>query len=137
MRWRGEMRRMDESKHRKLSIWNEIATWGTELPALLARILVAAKRADLPGRQKLQLEIIARRINMLFNGIGQTPPSEADDGALLEQLIQDTEMLRELITVANVTLDGLAKPAQEAVPQKPAVPMRDWRTSSHVDRPKR
>ena len=134
---RGEMRRMDESKHRRLSIANEIATWGIELPALLARILVAAKRADLPGRQKLQLEIIARRINMQFNGIGQTPPSEADDGALLEQLIQETEMLRELITVANVTLDGLAKLAPEAPPQKPAVRTRDWRTSSHVDRPKR
>jgi hypothetical protein len=130
MRLRGEMRRMDESKHRRLSIANEIATWGIELPALLARILVAAKRADLPGRQKLQLEIIARRINMQFNGIGQTPPSEVDDGALLEQL-------RELIAVANVTLDGLAKLASEAPPQKPAVRTRDWRTSSHVDRPKR
>jgi len=86
---------------RRVSLANEIATWSAELPALLAKILVAAKRTELPGRQKLNLEVTARRINTLFNAIGATPDAEADDGALLEELIQNTDRLRELTANAN------------------------------------
>jgi hypothetical protein len=128
---------MNETGHRRASIEKEVAAWGAELPALLARILVAAKRADLSGRQKLQLEIMARRINMLFNGIRQTPPAEAGDGAPLERLIQNTESLRELIGVANATLDGIGKLPPDAAPQKPGIRSRDWQTNSQASRYKR
>jgi hypothetical protein len=127
---------MDETRSRRVSLANEIATWSAELPALLAKILVAAKRADLPGRQKLDLEITARRINTLFNAIGVTPDAGADDDALLEELIQNTDRLRELITSAKGTVDAISKLPSSADPQSAAGGGREWR-SSFVNRIKR
>jgi hypothetical protein len=53
---------MDEERRRRLSIARELTTWGTAMPALMARIAQALKMPSLPGRQKLDLETLARRI---------------------------------------------------------------------------
>jgi hypothetical protein len=100
---------MDESQRRKLSIARELITWGVSMPALLARIAVALNMPNLPGRQKLDLEVWARRITASFNAIGETPDSEADDASLYDRLIETTDRLRELISAANAALDPLVK----------------------------
>ncbi len=100
---------MDETQRRKLSIARELATWGTDMPALLARIAGALKMPSLSGRQKLDFEVMMRRITTAFNAIGVTPDAEASDAMLYEQLIERTDRLRELIAAANGALDRLAK----------------------------
>jgi hypothetical protein len=74
---------------------------------------------------------------MLFNAIGEMPGPDEADAILYDRLIKRMARLRELIAANNATLDGIGKLPLEAVPQKPAVRTRDWRSSSHVDRPKR
>ena len=100
---------MDETQRRKLSIARELATWGTDLPALMARIAAALKIPTLPGRQKLDFEVMARQITSAFHAIGEPPDPEASDAALYAQLLDRTDRLRELIAAANAALDGLAK----------------------------
>ncbi len=98
---------MDEERRRRLSIARELTTWGVALPGLVARIAQALKMQSLPGRQKLDLETVARRITTSFNAIGETPDAEASDAALYDQLIENTDRLRELIAAANAALDRL------------------------------
>ena len=70
---------MDETQRRRLSIARELVTWGTDMPALMARISAALKIPTLSGRQKLDFEVVARRITTAFNAIGETPDGEADE----------------------------------------------------------
>jgi hypothetical protein len=128
---------MDKGMRPRLKIAKQVAAWGTELPALRVRIASALAKPSVPGRLKIELEVMARRITMLFNAIGQIPGPDEADAILYDRLIKRMNRLRELIAATNATLDGIGKLPSDAVPQKPAVPMRDWRTSSHVDRPKR
>jgi hypothetical protein len=100
---------MDESR-RRLAIAQELATWGTEMPALMTRIGEALKMPSLPGRQKLDLEVLARRITRTFRAIGETPPAETDEATLYDQLIENTDRLRELIPATNAALDRIGKP---------------------------
>jgi hypothetical protein len=100
---------MDEMRSRRLSIARELATWGVAMPALRARIAATLKMPALSGRQKLDFEVMARRITTAFNAIGETPDPEASDATLYKQLIERTDRLRELIASANAALDGLAK----------------------------
>jgi hypothetical protein len=100
---------MNRSRYRRLSIARELATWGTEMPALMARSDKALKMANLPGRQKLDLEVLSRRITRSFDQIGETPDAEADDAALYDQLIENTDRLRELIAATNAALDRVVK----------------------------
>ena len=98
---------MDEERRRRLSIARELTIWGVAMPALMARIAEALKMPSLPGRQKLDLEALARRITTSFNAIGETPDAEASDAALYDQLIENTDRLRELIAAANAALHRL------------------------------
>jgi hypothetical protein len=100
---------MNEKQQRKLSIARELATWGADMPALMARIAEALKSRSIPGRQKLDFEVMARRITTAFNAIGETPDAEASEANLYKQLIGNTDRLRDLIVAANVALDKLAK----------------------------
>jgi hypothetical protein len=61
----------------------------------------------LPGRQKLDLEVFARRITRAFDAIGETPDAGADDALLYHQLIENTDRLRELIAATNAALDRI------------------------------
>jgi hypothetical protein len=61
----------------------------------------------LSSRRKVDLEVMARRITTAFNAIGETPDAEASDGTPYEQLIENTDRLREVIAAANAALDGL------------------------------
>jgi hypothetical protein len=80
------------------------------MPALMARIAEALKSRSIPGRQKLDFEVMARSITTAFNAIGETPDdAEASEATLYKQLIGNTDRLRDLIVTANVALDRLAK----------------------------
>jgi len=63
----------------------------------------------LPGRQKLDLEVLARRITRGFNAIGETPAPEVDDATLYDRLIENRDRLRELIDATNAALDRIVK----------------------------
>jgi hypothetical protein len=77
------------------------------MPALMARIAEALKMPSLPGRQKLDFEVMARRITTSFNSIGEAV--DANDGTLYDRLVESTDRLRELIAAANAALDPLVK----------------------------
>jgi hypothetical protein len=79
------------------------------MPALFARIAAALKMPSLPGRQKLELEVVARRISASFKEIGEAADSDVTDAANYAQLIERTDHLRELIATANAALVGLVK----------------------------
>jgi hypothetical protein len=128
---------MDKGRSQRLRIARQVAAWGTELPALRDRIAGALATHSVPGRLKIELEVMARRITMLFNAIGEMPGPDEADAILYDRLIKRMDRLRELIAATNATLDGIGKLPPDAATQKPAVRTRDWRTSSHVDRPKR
>ena len=100
---------MDETHRRRLSIAREVVAWGADLPALLARIAVALKMSSLPGRQKLDLEVLARRMIATFKAIGEAAHSDATDEDNYAQLIERTDCLRELIAAANAALVGVVK----------------------------
>jgi hypothetical protein len=100
---------MDETHRRRLSIAREPATWGVAMPALLARIAAALEMPRVPGRHKLDFEVLARRIAATFKAIGEAADSETSDEVNYEQLIERTDRLRELIAAANAALDGLVK----------------------------
>jgi hypothetical protein len=73
---------MDETRRRRLSIAKELATWDTAMPALMTPIGKALKTPSVPGRQKLDLEVLARRITRASNAIGELPDADADDATL-------------------------------------------------------
>jgi hypothetical protein len=100
---------MNETRRRRLSIAKELATWGSAMPALMARVGAAQKMPSLSGRQKLDLEVLARRITRAFRAIGETPDAGADDAILYDQLIENTDRLRELIAATNAALDRIVK----------------------------
>jgi hypothetical protein len=102
---------MNETQQRKLSIARELATWGTDMPVLMARIAEVLKSRSIPGRQKLDFEVMARRITTAFNAIGETPDAEASEVKLYKQLIERTNDLRELIATTDASLDRVLKPA--------------------------
>jgi hypothetical protein len=70
---------MDETQRLRLSITRELVVWGMAIPKLLARIAAALKMPASSGRQKLDFEVMARRITTAFNAIGETPDGEADE----------------------------------------------------------
>jgi len=100
---------MDETHHRRLSIAKELLTWGIAMPSLLAGISEALKRPSLTGRQKIDLEIMARRINTSFNAIGETSEDKALDATQYERFIEDTDSLREQVAVAKAAFVRMAK----------------------------
>jgi hypothetical protein len=100
---------MNETQQRKLAIARELVTWGTDMPALMTRIAAALKNPNLPGRQKLDFEVMARQITTAFHAIGETPDAEASEEALYVQLLDRTDRLRELIAGTNAALDALVK----------------------------
>jgi hypothetical protein len=53
----------------------------------------------------LSTENSRRRITTSFNAIGETPNAEASDTTLYDQLIENTDRLRQLIAAANAALD--------------------------------
>jgi hypothetical protein len=73
----------------------------------MARIAEALEMPGLPGRQKLDFEVMARRITTSFNAIGET--ADANDGTSYDRLIETADRLRELISAANAALDPLVK----------------------------
>ena len=99
---------MDETERRRLSIATELVTWGKAMPALMARIVPVLKMPSVPGRQKLELEVLARRIAAAFKAIREAADSETGDEANYAELI-GTDLLRELIAAANAALDGLVE----------------------------
>jgi hypothetical protein len=101
---------VDDTRRRRLSIARELATWGSAMPALMTRISEALKIPTLPGRQKLELEVLARRITRSFDMIGVTPKPDVDDATLYDQLIENTDRLRNLIAATNAALDRIVKP---------------------------
>jgi hypothetical protein len=51
----------------------KLLTWGVAMPNLLSRLAAASKNPSLPGRLRLEFEIMARQINAQFNAIRDTP----------------------------------------------------------------
>jgi hypothetical protein len=100
---------MNETQQRKLPIARALATWGNDMPALMARIVEALKSRSIPGRRKLDFEVMARRITTVFHAIGEAPDPEASEAKLYRQLIERTDRLRELIAAAKAAVDGLVK----------------------------
>jgi hypothetical protein len=100
---------MDENQRRRLSIARELLTWGVDMPNLLIRLGKASKRSTLPARLQIEFEAMARRITTQFNAIGETPDADAADVTLYNQLIENTDRLRELIATANAALDPLTQ----------------------------
>jgi len=96
---------MDETRRRRLSIARELVTWGVAMPSLLVRLGQASKRPTLPGRLQIEFEAMARRITTQFNAIGESPEADTADATAYDQLIENTDRLRELIGVANAALD--------------------------------
>jgi hypothetical protein len=126
---------MDETnRQRRFLIAKGLPTWSIEVPALRVRIAEALAKSSVPGRQKIELETMARRITMLFNAIGEMPGPDEADAIVYDRLLKRTDRLRELITAMKAALDGVAKLPSDVVPRRPT--QRDWRSSSHVDRPK-
>jgi hypothetical protein len=76
---------------------------------VLDRMVSALEMPALSGRQKLDFEVMTRRIRTAFKAIGETPDDEADEAMLYNQLIEKTDRLRELIAGANLALDGLGE----------------------------
>jgi hypothetical protein len=110
--WRlycARLRTMDENHRRPLSIAKELLTWGIAIPTLMTGISEALKRPSLTGRQKLDFEIMARRITTSFNAIGKTSEDKALDATLYERLIENTDSLREQLATAKATLVRMAK----------------------------
>jgi hypothetical protein len=100
---------VDENHRRRLSIAKELLTWRIAIPSLLAGISEALKRPSLTGRQKLDFEIMARRITTSFNAIGETSEDKAPNATLYERLIKNTDSLREQIAAAKAGLVRVAK----------------------------
>jgi hypothetical protein len=63
---------------------------------------------SVPDRQKLEMEVLARRIAAAFKAIREAADSETGDEANYAELI-GTDLLRELIAAANAALDGLVE----------------------------
>jgi hypothetical protein len=125
---------MNNSGRHRLSVAKELAAWNAELPALRARVANALAKTSVPGSKKIELETTVRRINMLINAI--SAKSDADENArfFYDRLVIRVNRCRELLAALKAALDGVANLPSDAVRQRPA--QRDWRTSSHVDRPK-
>jgi hypothetical protein len=119
---------MDETRHRRQSIAKEVSSWGIELPLLRSRIAAALAKASVTGKQKIDLEVIARRITMLFNAIGEMPGADEADAVIYDRLVQRTDRLRELIGAVNASLEDVARLPPDAVPHR-ATP-RDWKRFS-------
>src|SRR5882672_5210428 len=100
---------MGKGRSPRLKIARQVAAWDTELPALRVRIAGALAKLSVPGRLKIELEVMARRITMLFNAIGEMPGPDEAEAILYNRLIKRMDRLRELITAANATLDGIGK----------------------------
>jgi hypothetical protein len=100
---------MNETHPRRPSIAKELLTWQIAMPSLLAGISEALKRSNLTGRQKLDFEIMARRITTSFNAIGETPEDKTLDATQYERFIENTDSLREQIAAAKVVLVRMAK----------------------------
>jgi hypothetical protein len=108
-RFKSDTSWMDETRRRRLSIARELVTWGVAMPVLLARLAEASKRATLPARLQIEFEAMARRITTQFNAIGEAPEADSADETAYDQLIENTDRLRELMGVANAALDLLLK----------------------------
>jgi hypothetical protein len=79
------------------------------MPSLLARISEALQMASLSGHQKLEFEIMARKITASFNAIGDAPRDGANNESNYAQLIERTNNLREQISTAKEALVRAAK----------------------------
>jgi hypothetical protein len=90
-------------------IAKELATWGIAMPGLLARISDVLKWRSLSGHQKLELEVLARRITASFKAIGDVPEDGAANATNYAQLIEKTNDLREQIAAAKEALARAAK----------------------------
>jgi len=98
---------MDENRRRRVAIAQELVMWGADLPTVMARITEISKRFDVSGRLKLDFESKARQMTMLFNALGETPDTKANEEFLYDRLIKSTDRLRDLIASTNASLDGL------------------------------
>jgi hypothetical protein len=49
---------MDKGRSQRLKIARQVAAWGTEIPALRVRIAGAVAKPSVPGRQKIELEVM-------------------------------------------------------------------------------
>jgi hypothetical protein len=79
------------------------------MPNLLAPLTAASQKPTLPARLQIEFEAMARRITTQFNAIGETPEADTADVTAYDQLIENTDRLRELIAAANAALDLLLK----------------------------
>jgi hypothetical protein len=75
------------------------------MPNLLSGLAAASKNPSLPGRLRLEFEIMARQINSQFRTIGETPDAETANPELYDRLIENTDRLRELIARAGTALE--------------------------------
>jgi hypothetical protein len=97
---------MAETMRRRISIAQELATWSDALPGLLRKLDVVLELPNLTATQRLDIDLIAARIGSVFVAIGLA----VDADASCERLLATMDRLREEITAADATLDGLLKP---------------------------
>jgi hypothetical protein len=97
---------MAETMRRRISIAQEWATWSDALPGLLRKLDVVLELPNLTATQRLDIDLIAARIGSVFVAIGLA----VDADASCERLLATMDRLREEITAADATLDGLLKP---------------------------
>jgi len=96
---------MGENERRRLSIAQELKRSADAIPRLLRKIDQVLELPDITRAQALDAELIAARIGMVFFAIKKAVVADAG----YEQLVASTDRLREEITTANATLDGLIK----------------------------
>jgi hypothetical protein len=112
-------RQHDGGKQRQtIAVAKELATWGAGLPGCSTGITAALANREIPGLQKIELEIMARRIAMLFHAIGETftvhlaaiPARNADSGEQIPmkaavatprrvRIVEDNDDAREMPSI--------------------------------------
>ncbi len=97
---------MDETS-RRLQIASDLFGWVAGIPRLLVRIGEVSEMPSLTEAQKLDLDMMAKRITDLYARVSDMADAEEDDKVLYEKLIASTDRLREEIAIANVILDKL------------------------------
>ncbi len=97
---------MPETLRRRMSIATELATWSDAMPSLLRKVDVVLELPNLTATQRLDIELITARVGSVFMAIGVAVEADAS----CERLVATMDRLREEITAADATLDGLLRP---------------------------
>jgi hypothetical protein len=110
---------MDENKYRRLSIADELTTWGDALPRVLIKIDEVRGASNITTAQAATVESIAYGIGTVIQGLGEAIYAEDYDG-----LIAILARLREKIVIANALIDRLLQSTAEPIVNRRLKPIK-------------